>query len=121
MKFVLFFLCSLHFCNAGSDKLPMETLHDALNSLKDSGVLNQFEEQLKDLLIKENDRKEQEEFNFLQVFEFELFLWCQDQFHVKYLLQVSNRKNAFILSLSSLICLRKSTTSMRRYHSTLWI
>jgi hypothetical protein len=67
MKFVVVCLFLVHFCNGVSDKLPLESLHDKLNGLKNGGVLDQLEEQLKDLLMKENVRKEEEEFNFLQV------------------------------------------------------
>jgi len=51
----------------------METLQDTLNSLKDAGVLNQFEERLKELLVKENEMAkddEEKEFDFLQVNKF---------------------------------------------------
>jgi len=73
MRSVLVLVFLLNFDNVLSDKLPMETLQDTLNSLKDAGVLNQFEERLKELLVKENEMAkddEEKEFDFLQVNKF---------------------------------------------------
>jgi len=73
MRSVLVLVFLLNFDNVLSDKLPMETLQDTLNSLKDAGVLNQFEERLKELLVKENEMAKDDEekgFDFLQVNKF---------------------------------------------------